>query len=459
MRTSGVLVLAVILLCGPLAATSQGKETNRNVVLLIADDLGLQLGCYGDRVAKTPNLDALARKGVRFANAFAAVASCSPSRSTIYTGLQTHTSGQYGLAHASHNFHTRPNIKSLPGYLRPAGYRTAIIGKTHIVPASVYDFDEEIRSPGRNGIEMAAKAEKFISSQKDKPFCLILGFTDPHRAAKGFANEGKHSGIKPMPFSPTEVPVPAHLPDTATVRADLADYYQSVNRLDQGVGAILETLKKTNHENDTLVIFLSDNGIPFPGAKTTLYDAGIHLPLILFSPNLKKSLVNEAMVSWIDVLPTILDWSGVKTPASLQGRSMLKILDQEKPKGWDEIYVSHTFHEVTMYYPMRAIRTRQYKYIRNLAHKLDFPFASDLYNSPSWQSILSGKLERMGSLTVKQFMNRPAEELFDITSDPAETKNLADNPNQGKVLADLRARVKAWQAKTKDPWVVKDIYE
>ncbi len=335
----------VLLAAAPLHAA------NRNVVLLVADDLGLQLGCYGDKAAKTPHLDALAKRGVRFSHAFAAVSSCSPSRSTLYTGLHTHTSGQYGLAHAVHNFHTKPNVKSLPAYLRAAGYRTGIIGKTHVVPQSVYDWDAEIRASGRNGAQMAKQAATFLRDCGDRPFCLVLGYTDPHRAQKGFANDGNYPGIEKMTFSPKDVPVPDHLPDLPAVRADLADYYESVSRLDQGVGHLLKLLETTGREKDTLVIFLSDNGIPFPGAKTTLYDAGIRLPLLVCSPRqTKRGVVNAAMVSWIDVLPTVLDWAGVKRPAALQGRSFLPILEEESPKGWDEVYGSHTFHEVTMYF-------------------------------------------------------------------------------------------------------------
>ena len=152
------LLLALVALASACPIRAADPKPRRNIVLMIADDLGLEVGCYGDKAAKTPHLDALAKKGVRFTNAFAAVSSCSPSRATLFTGLHTHTSGQYGLAHAGHNFHTRPGLKSLPGYLRPAGYRTGIIGKTHIVPTSVYDFDDVIRSTGRDGAEMAGKA-------------------------------------------------------------------------------------------------------------------------------------------------------------------------------------------------------------------------------------------------------------------------------------------------------------
>src|SRR5262249_33686681 len=154
-------------------------------------------------------------------------------------------------------------------------------------------------------------------------------------------------------------------------------YYTSVTRLDHGVGLIMSLLKELKRDDDTLVIFLSDNGIPFPGAKTTLYDSGLNLPLIIKAPGRKPGVCN-GMASWIDIAPTILAWAGVKQPAAMVGRSLLPILEQDKPEGWDEVFGSHQFHEITMYYPMRMVRTRTYKLILNLAHQLPFPFASDI---------------------------------------------------------------------------------
>jgi N-sulfoglucosamine sulfohydrolase len=459
MRTLAWLLAAAVLLFAPAVHAGDGKP-QQNVILLIADDMGLTLGCYGDKVAKTPNLDALAKRGVRFSHAFATVSSCSPSRSSIYTGLYTHTSGQIGLAHAEHNFHTRPGVKSLPGLLRPAGYRSGIIGKVHVLPKSVYDFDAQVdRINPRNGAMMAKAARKFIDETRG-PFCLVMGYTDPHRAARGFANDGKYPGITATKYDPKTVPLPYFLPDAADARADLADYYESASRLDQNVGLVLAELKSSGRASDTLVIFLSDNGIPFPGAKTTVHDAGIHLPLIVHKPGQKSSgIVNHAMVSWVHILPTILDWAGIKPPANLPGRSFLGILEEESPKGWDTVYASHTFHEVTMYFPMRAVRTRTHKYIRNLAHRLDYPFASDLYNSPTWQGVLKRGDTLLGKRTVEQYILRPAEELYDLQTDPNELKNLVGDASHAKTLSELRKTLRAWQERTADPWVVKYRYE
>jgi N-sulfoglucosamine sulfohydrolase len=456
-RNSGWLLSAVVLFAP--SARAEDIKPQHNVLLLIADDMGLTLGCYGDTVAKTPHLDALARRGVRFSHAFATVSSCSPSRSSIYTGLYTHTSGQIGLAHAEHNFHTRPGVKSLPSLLRPAGYRTGIIGKVHVLPRSVYDFDVQVdRINPRNGVMMAKAARKFIDETR-RPFCLVMGYTDPHRAARGFANDVKYPGIPATKYDPKTVPQPYFLPDAVDARADLADYYESASRLDQNVGLVLEELKSSGRGSDTFVIFLSDNGIPFPGAKTTLYDAGVHLPLIVHRPGQKKTgIVNRAMVSWVDILPTILEWASVK-PQKLPGRSFLGIFEDESPKGWDTVFGSHTFHEVTMYYPMRTVRTRTHKYIRNLAHRLDFPFAADLYNSPTWQAVLRRGDRHLGKRTIEQYVHRSAEELYDLESDPNELKNVAGDPAHAKTLAELRKTLRDWQEQTKDPWTVKYRYE
>jgi N-sulfoglucosamine sulfohydrolase len=438
----------------------------KNVVLLVADDLGLQVGCYGDAAAKTPNIDALAKSGTRFTHAFASVASCSPSRATILTGLPTHANGQYGLAHATHNQHSFRNVRGLPAILAPAGYRSGVIAKLHVQPKEVYPFDVEVAGNGRNPVQIAEQVKKFVADAGDKPFFLLVGFTDPHRAAKGFANDGKYpEGVPNAKFDPKALPVPYHLPDQPEVRAELAEYYQSVARLDDGVGRVLKVLEEAKKADDTLVIFLSDNGMPFPGAKTTLYDAGVHLPLVVRKPGQKAGVVNSAMVSWTDVAPTVLDWCGVKPePAgkkavAMAGRSFLPLLEQEKADGWDVVYGSHQFHEVTMYYPMRMVRTRQYKYVLNLAHPLEYPSASDLWGSEMWQGVLKRGDKLMGSRTVQSFLHRPKEELYDLAADPNELKNLAADPAHAKALEDLRARLADWRERTNDPWLVKEKHE
>ena len=451
------LLPLVLLAFSPLVAEAGPK----NVVLLIADDLGMQVGCYGDKAARTPNIDKLSAGGTRFTLGFASVSSCSPSRATLLTGMPTHMCGQYGLAHADHNAASFKKVKGLPALLGPAGYKSAVIAKLHVQPREVYPFTEEIAANGRNGVQIAAKAKDFIARAGESPFFLLVGFTDPHRAGSiGFGNDGKLPASLPhAKFDPKSLPVPNHLPDTPDVRGELAEYYRSVTRMDHGVGLVMKVLEDAKKLDDTLVIFLSDNGMPFPGAKTSLYDAGVHLPLVIRKPGQKPGQTCEAIVSWTDIAPTVLDWSGVKPPANLPGRSLLPILEEARPAGWDAVYASHQYHEVTMYYPMRMVRTRSHKYILNLANALETPHAADIWGSHSWQGILKRGDIMMGQRPVKDFLHRPKEELYDLSADPAEVKNLAADPASTKVLHDLRGKLASWRKQTSDPWLIKDKHE
>jgi N-sulfoglucosamine sulfohydrolase len=439
--------------------SSAALADTRNVLLIIADDQGLDLGAYGNPVLKTPNLDRLAARGTLFTSAFATVSSCSPSRSVIYTGLYSHSNGMYGLAHDVHNQHLLPSVRTLPQLLKAAGYRTALVGKKHILPENALPFDQELapEQPGNRDVAfMASEAGEFIGTSDNRPFLLVVGYSDPHRAEQNFGNTRAWPAVVRQTYDPAKVIVPVHLPDLPEVRHDLADYYESVSRLDSGVGLLLAALRDTGHDSDTLVIYLSDNGRAFPGAKTTLYDAGIHLPLIVSSPEqTKRGVRNLAMVSWIDILPTILDWS--RAPAAttqlLPGRSILSILEQADPSGWDRVFASHGFHEIQQYYPMRALRTREYKYIVNLAAPLEFPIAGDIASSPTWHAIAARPAVGLGTRTTQAFLHRPPEELYDLRQDPAEVHNLAADPAHRAVLERMRAELTKFRADTKDPWL------
>ncbi|MBI1872910.1 MAG: sulfatase [Acidobacteria bacterium] len=444
---------------GAAAAARTQPGCRASALLIIADDQGLDLGCYGNRAISTPHIDAFAASAVRFTHGFATVSSCSSSRSVLYTGLFNHTSGQYGLAHDIHNQSTLDDVESLPRLLKAAGVATGVVGKLHVKPPQVYPFDYLVEgreiAGNRDVAAMARKVGEFLAATKSRPFLLVVGFSDPHRNQAGFANARSYTDVPKHAYDPAAVRVPAHLPDWLEVRQDLADYYESVTRLDHGVGMILRELEASGRARDTLVIYVSDNGIPFPGAKTTLYDAGIHLPLIVRAPERGRAgATTGAMASWIDVAPTILDWTGVARPSryTLPGRSLLPALDE--PRGWDEVYASHTFHQITMYYPMRAVRTRRHKYILNLAHPLPYPQASDILDSPTWKAIAARQPKKMGALAVAAYFQRPAEELYDVERDPNEAHNLAGDPASSAMLKELRAKMTAFRERTRDPWLV-----
>ncbi|MGC1273890.1 MAG: sulfatase [Planctomycetaceae bacterium] len=481
-------VVAIALLA--LSATVFGQEQNRNVVVVVADDLGFQLGCYGDGVARTPNIDRLAKDGTRFTLAHCTTASCSASRSVILTGLYNHATGHYGHSHDTGHFSTYESVPTLPVLLAEAGYRTCSIGKYHVAPDYVYKF-EDYRNQGiqgaRNSVRMAANAKEWIAEDDDRPFFLYWCPSDPHRGGgpdhfSNFPDElDKYHGIEPATFDPQAVPVPSWLPDMPTVRQELAAYYRAIHRMDQGVGDLLDALEATGHADDTLVLFLSDNGPPFPGAKTTLYQPGMNLPLIVRDPSAaKKGVVSDARVCWADLAPSILDWCGVepkphpairrtendgkidegpKRPVKFHGKSFVPAIGPKHVDGFEMLFASHNFHEITNYYPMRVLIEGDHKLIFNIAHPLPYPFASDLYASPTWQDVLKSNRGYYGKRRTEDYLQRPRFELYDLKTDPDEVDNLADDPAHRSRLERMQATLKAWQEETNDPWATKWTYE
>lgn len=453
-----------------LAITSVGFAGQPNIVLIVADDHGTDaLGCYGNSVIQTPTLDRLANEGVRFTNAYCTSASCAASRSVILTGLYSHATGSYGHVHDYHHFSTYENVKSLPTLLAQAGYVTARVGKYHLAPEKVYRFDRVLKADPRSTAEMAKACTETIES--DQPFFLYFCPDDPHRghpftpkpwnAANSFGNRSQgYPEINPIKYDPATVIVPPFLPDTRECREEIAQYYQSISRIDQGVKQLLQIIDTAGKTDRTIVIYLSDNGMAFPGAKTTAYEPGIKLPCIVKDPNAKlKGVVNQAMINWTDLTPTILDFAGVKfAPKEFHGRSFKSVLEVEKPKDWQKVYAAHNFHELTMYYPMRVIREGDMKLIWNIAWRLKYPFASDLWASSTWQSVHRSKLvdskKYFGKRTVKDYLFRAEFELYDLASDPDELNNLADDKAHAEQLNRLKKSLKQFQLDTKDPWQI-----
>lgn len=442
------------------------SNSKPNIILFVADDHGTDaLGCYGNPIIKTPNLDKLASEGVRFTNAYCTSASCAASRSVILSGKYGHATGSYGHVHDYHHFSTFNNVKSLSNRLTESGYLTARIGKYHVAPESVYLFDEVLKGDPRNTVEMADACIDVVKS--DKPFFLYFCTDDPHRGhpftpeewdvPNSFGNKKEgYTGVDQITYKSEDVLVPDFLPDNKQTRDEIAQYYQSVSRIDQGFGKLMNHLKEAGKLNNTIVIYISDNGMAFPGAKTTVYEPGIKLPCIVKDPTKsKKGIVNTARVSWVDLTPTILDMASVSyNKEDFHGKSFEEIIDKENPKGWDNIYASHTFHEITMYYPMRVVIESDYKLIWNIAYPLDYPFASDLWAASTWQAIYRTNKEYFGNKTVRNYLHRPEFELFDITKDPDESINLAEDVNYKEILESLKKQMKAFQLKTKDPWLI-----
>ena len=468
----------LILLSTTSSSVVAAEPPFKNVILFVTDDLSPDAGCYGNSVIKTPNIDRLARGGTLFTRAFATTASCSASRSVILSGLHNHATRQYGHEHGPSHFRTRDDLATLPVMLSEAGYHTVRVGKFHVAPASTYKFDQAIGVHPRSTIKMAESLRGILSKKQDKPLFLYIATSDPHRGggiAKELAQQpnrfgnlppgSSYSGVEEVTYDPKDVIVPPFLPDTPTCRAELAQYYQAASRIDTGLGRLLDIVKETGHDRDTLIIFTSDHGIAMPGAKTTAYEPGLHVPMIVRHPAATaRGTKTDGMVSLVDLVPTILDYAGqydAKEDAGrFHGRSFLSAARGEEDKGPAEIYASHTFHEIQMYYPMRVIRTQQYKLIWNIAHPLPFPFASDLWAAPTWQvQYRQGMNAPYGKRTVGQYIHRPRFELFDLVADPNEANNLAGNPAHAKTLEELKKKLRAFQLRTDDRWARKWEYE
>ncbi|KAM5369689.1 hypothetical protein ACJZ2D_008836 [Fusarium nematophilum] len=345
-------------------------------------------------------------------------------------------------------FQTFENVESAPSLLNRIGHKTGILGKVHVSPASRYP----------------QQAQAFDDSDREgRPFFLMMGFVDPHRQIGTRGGFGNDDNLDPRLsneiFKPEDVAVPSFLNDIREVRQELAEYYRAIHRMDQGVGPVLQALERSGHAHDTLVLFLSDKGPPFVNSKTTLFDAGVRLPFIMRVPGLEGTTVNPNLVSYIDILPTFLDWAGHPQlplePGHLErrGRSILHIAGcSTLQPGWDAIFGSHTFHEITNYWLTRYMRSRRFKYQRNVCRKLDFPFAMDLYASLSWEAMRNlcdeGEEPMVGPRTLRDYICRPPEELYDLESDPQEVHNLAGDAEYHDTLASMRCAVEEWQRET-----------
>lgn len=456
-----------------------------NIILVVTDDQGMEmLGCYGDKNAVTPNIDKLAAEGIKFNRAYCTTPSCSPSRSVILTGLHNHKNGQYGLGHSVYHFRTHESVKSLPVLLSSAGYYTMHTGKLHVYPKELYKFDASIETGANNPVKMVANFKEMMAQKPvDKPFFLYFATTDPHHAIgpnkslpyapNRFGNiDVGHEGVNELIYDPEKIKVPFYLPDIPEAKAELAQYYQSIHRVDEGMGAMVKFLKEKGLYDNTIIIYTSDNGAPFAGAKGNLYDAGVRLPFVVKTlKNGPKNKTTDAFVAFTDITPTILDLAGVykqsiermkesaakdwtweypSTDTAFHGKSIKPILEDKAKEVQNEVYLSHSFHELYQFYPMRAVVTNQYKFIWNLAHPLQKSKYRGRGESIMDAAIFNKKLENFGTRKVKDIEKRPEFELYDLKNDPQEAKNLAYDKAYEALLNEYKAKIWAFQKNTGD---------
>ena len=415
-----------------LPLTGETTDANPNFIVFVADDMAIEdCGAYGHPQIRTPNIDRLAREGVRFDSAFLTCSSCSPSRSSILTSRYPHNTGAHQLhlpLPADQVLVTTP--------LRDAGYYTAAVGKWHLGNAVKNQFDD-VREGKVNQMVPTLR-----DRPKDKPFFFWFAFIDPHRPYQPKAIEEPHS--------PEDAVVPPFLPDTPAVREDLAMYYDEITRMDGNIGDVLAEVDRQGIAEKTVIIFLSDNGRPFPRCKTTVYDSGIRTPLIVRWSGRIKPGVTKALVSSIDVMPTLVDLANVTPPKSFQGISFKPLLENTSAKGREAVFAEHNWHDYEA--RDRAVRTAQWKYIRYDYNDLAGTPPADAVRSPTFEQMK--RLRDDGSLTKAQsrpfVVPQPKEELFDVEKDPHEMTNLAEDPSYALQLAGLRSRLDEWQTETDD---------
>ena len=430
-----------------------------NVLLITGDDLGVIAGCYGDPVVRTPNLDALAARGMLFERAYVAQASCSPSRAAIFTGRYPHDNGQYGLLNAGAGFQLREPLlrQTIPALLKPAGYRTAIMGKLHVGPEDAFPFDERLKVGDTRDVRAAAEAcGSFIRGQPG-PFFLMANFTDPHALGR-HADAGRHfddqvKGIPEAPCAAGEAPaLPFQRIDAPEELARVSQYYNAVMRFDAGVGLVLAELERSGHADDTLVILIGDHGPPFYRGKTTCYEGGVRVPLLVSWPGVfAPGMRSQALVSAVDILPTILDAARLDPPPGLHGQSLRTALDPAQGRRF--LATEFHYHGSRPFFPRRTIRDDRFKLIHNLRagdvkppEQIDGDAALAISRTPAFAgSAIAAAFERAA--------DPPEFELYDLESDPWEFINLADSAEHAATRTALEQALLEWRTATSDPLV------
>ncbi|MGK7393278.1 MAG: sulfatase family protein [Candidatus Cyclobacteriaceae bacterium M3_2C_046] len=405
-----------------------------NIVIFLSDDHGAEdAGCYGNQDIKTPVIDQLAREGMQFNNAYTPSSICAPARATLFTGL-------YPFANGCNQNHSsvKPGINTLPDYLKPLGYQVVLAGKSHIKPVEAFDFKylERYQVP------------EFLKKAGKQPFCLIIAYNAPHQPY--FNHKEGHKNIMGKKW----------LPRTEETLRYTAAYYDHVGQLDHEIGEHLYWLEKYGF-SDAVQIYTSDHGPAFPFAKWTLYNQGIKVPLIIKWPGVvKPGAKNNDLVSFTDILPTLLEIAGAKLTPGVNGKSILKLLKGQQQQIHDFLFATYTNEGVmgADRYPIRAVFNKEYKLIVNLENKnafkikrMDQPDTRALIDSyqvlQSWLKSSDVK----DSIRAVHHWHRPVIELYHLAEDPFEMHNLINDPAHNEIVRAYLDRLMIWMTAQKDP--------
>ncbi len=440
-----------------LIALFQGEgriqASRPNILLIVSEDNGPELSCYGEPYVKTPVLDHLAQEGVRFNRAYVAQAGCSQSRAALMTGLFPHQNGQIGLATWKFSLY-REDTPNLVRSLKSAGYRTGIIGKLHIRPKSAFPFDfKKVTSSNfarKNLKEYAKEAKRFIGkSESDLPFFLSVNYPDAHRP---FIKQIQ--GLPKKVLTAQEVKSLRYFGlDTPQLRAETADYYNCMQRLDALIGDLLEVLERSGKAKNTLVIYIGDHGADLLRGKRTSYEGGIRIPFIVRWPGrIKGNWVSHDLVSTLDILPTLLTVAQAKPIENLPGRSLLPLLRGEKVEWRKYLFTEFHLHSAHNFYPQRTVRNDRYKFIQNLMpDELNpgYDFTMNRFFA-ELQSAVDQAPESIRRAYAR--MRKPPQyELYDLKIDPYEFNNLAGEESHKQKFLELKNQLQEWRIRTEDP--------
>ena len=477
MRKGMILVVSLALLALLLTAALEkfsNPSTPLNVVLIITDDQGAHLSALGTKGLSTPNMDELAREGTLFTNAFAVAASCSPSRAAMLTGMHPHANGLWRNVHTptlgddETQFTTASTevdavgvheyLRTLPEILRANGYFSAITQKLGVGPPWKFPYDS--RNPVWKSPESFKKVTaQFIDEAGDRPFFIQANISPPHRNFDYFTfpqSWQRYATWQRLP-DPDAIEVPGYLADNPLMREDWREYLRSIQVADACVGAVLEALREKGAYNKTLIIFTSDNGEPYHRAKASPYYAGLHVPFIIKGPRAPKNRTLEALISHIDIMPTILDYLGLDIPESVQGHSLKPLLSGKTDTGRSFVFGEHHAHgwPREQHYPSRAVFDGRFYYIQNLMPDKGYALPLDLRQEEVWgnrshQATLQAEGTIQHRLLKQLESGRPSEELYDMENDPWQLVNLADSEQHRRKLEELKLTLKEWRNSTGD---------
>jgi arylsulfatase A-like enzyme len=411
-----------------------------NILIVIPHDLGDHLCCYGHTKVRSPNLDRFAGPGVRFANNFAVAPECTPSRSSLFTGLYGHQHGLMGLCHRGWEYDD--GAVHLAQRLAESGYATHLFGVQHETGGDGSRLGyQHLHSIDNLGCEPVADAAvRFLQSDDAKagPWFACVGFQQVHRGSKWPENPS---------FGVADVQVPPWLPDNETSRREFARFSQCIENMDAAAGRIFDALRHSRAYDNTLAVFTVDHGIGFPRAKSTLYDPGIRTALMMQWPRrIAGNSARDQLISNIDLTPTILDACDIDVPADMPGRSFLPLLERQPYDERDAAY--GVLYYDAKYDPMAYVRTKTHKYIRSFAVDPDEASGADQavlakHDCGNWVRAGDTDVQRADTWAAieKPYGTVASRELYDLQADPLEQRNLADDPQHADLAAELDARV------------------